>query len=119
MVDRGSGTVNTRRPLVLWKVQVPGVNPLDASPAGPRNVASFNNGRLVVPYQLGNINAKLRITCFDANNGRRLWDVEAPKTTFTPVNGLVTSSRYAYLGQWSALHAFALGDGKLKFSISR
>lgn len=98
---------------VVWKDVVPGVDPLTTKVNVTTQIAAFANGRVVVPYSLNQSNG-VRMAAFDAESGKRLWDVPVHDKSQV-ASGIQMSNDAVYYASWTALYVLEAATGKLRF----
>lgn len=101
---------------VLWKDVVPGVDPLTTKVNVTTQNAAYSSGKIVVPYQMRDSEAGVRVALFDVETGRREWDVELHKKTQVD-GGLALTESNVYVGSWTALYVLDAKTGQRRFVI--
>ena len=101
---------------VLWKDVVPGVDPLSTKVNVTTQNAAYSSGKVVVPYQMRDSDAGVRVALFDAETGRREWDVELHKKTQVD-GGLALTATHVYVGSWTALYVLDAKTGERRFLV--
>ena len=100
---------------VTWKDVVPGVDALTTDVNVTTILAAAGGGRVVIPYGLRNEKG-VRMACFDARSGTRVWDVQVHGASNVE-SGLTIEAGRVYYASWTALHVLSLADGKRVFMI--
>jgi outer membrane protein assembly factor BamB len=100
---------------VLWKMMVPGVDPLTTRPTGV-DAGAYEGGFLVVPYDMKDHKDGTRLACFEAGTGKRLWDVQVHKKSQVS-SGISISANDVFFASWTALYVFSLKTGQLRYMI--
>ena len=101
---------------ILWKEMVPGVDPLTTKVNVTTQEAGYVNGLLVIPYNMKDNDAGVRMACFDGATGKRLWDVLVHKKTQVAA-GLGMSANDVFFASWTALYAISLKTGQQRFML--
>jgi outer membrane protein assembly factor BamB len=101
---------------VLWTTLVPGVEALTTTVNVLTQEAAYVNGLLVVPYDMKDSNAGVRMACFDGATGRRLWDVQVHHHTQV-ASGLAVTPSVVFFASWTAAYALSLKTGKPLFLV--
>ncbi|HSQ68154.1 MAG TPA: PQQ-binding-like beta-propeller repeat protein [Polyangiaceae bacterium] len=100
---------------VTWKDVVPGVDALTTDVNVTTILAAAGDGRVVIPYGLRNEKG-VRMACFDAKSGTRLWDVQVHGASNVET-GITVEAGRVYYTSWTALYVLSLADGKRLFTI--
>ena len=101
---------------VLWKEDVPGVDPLTTNTNVTTVEGGFRDGVLVVPYHM-NGDGGVRMAALAADTGTRLWDVQITNSPFS--SGLEVTADKVFHAIGSVLEVRALKTGELLFTIGR
>lgn len=101
---------------VKWKDVVPGVDPLTTDVNVTTILAAAGGGRVVVPYSYKHGKDGVRMACFDAKSGVRVWDTEV-HTASDVETGITIEGGRVYYASWTALYVLSLADGKRAFMV--
>ena len=97
----------------LWKVQIPSVNPLNASSHDP--LIAITDALVAVVYDEQGLSVP-HITAFALEDGHRLWDTKVGKDS-SVLEGLASNGKWITLAQWGALNLYDPATGALKVVI--
>lgn len=101
---------------VLWQTLVPAVDPMTTSVNVLTQIAASDGTRVVVPYNMDNHDNGVRMACFDAKSGRRIWDVQVHKKT--QVNGgIALTAHDVFFSSWTALYVLRADTGELRYTV--
>ncbi|WP_434418774.1 zinc finger domain-containing protein [Nannocystis pusilla] len=103
---------------VLWKNVVPGVDPLTTTVNVTTQQAAYSDGRLVIPYNMKDSGEGVRMACFDAKTGTRLWDVQVHKHSQVS-SGLAITADDVFYATWTELYVLSLKTGELRFRLGK
>ncbi|MBZ5708536.1 zinc finger domain-containing protein [Nannocystis pusilla] len=103
---------------VLWKDVVPGVDPLTTTVNVTTQQAAYADGRLVIPYNMKDSGGGVRMACFDARTGTRLWDVQVHKGSQVS-SGIAVTADDVFYATWTELHVLSLKTGELRFRLGK
>jgi len=97
-----------------WTSAIPAVEPLVAGFEDKYFAMTDKVG--VVLYKLSNP-SRARLTSFDLQSGKRLWDREIPTGTGFVASSLIANGDTVLLGTWQDLRAYSLADGSDRFTV--
>jgi outer membrane protein assembly factor BamB len=101
--------------MMVVRASPPAVPPVVAAdPISPVS-AAVGDGKVVVPYSLS-LGEGVRMACFDARTGVRLWDVELHKE---PKKGLAIAAGRVYYATGAAAYALSLANGAPIFAVGQ
>ncbi len=104
---------------MLWRADLPQGNPLAAEDDEVR-VAALAAGKVFVPYQVKGPGDTWHLAAFDAQSGRRVWDVVlAESARLSEPRGLVSDGARLYLSQWTWLRVLDVETGSLQTTLGR
>ena len=101
---------------VVWSGLVPSVDPLTTTVNVTTQLAALSQNKLVIPYHL-NDHRTVRLACFDAASGNRLWDVVVPGVTQQVSNGLSVADGQVFFTTWTSVHVLSLANGSQKWTL--
>jgi ribosomal protein S27E len=103
---------------VLWKEIVPGVDPLTTGTNVTTIQAGHGGGVLVIPYDMKEREAGVRMAALAADTGARLWDVQVGSNS--PFSGgVVVANDRTFHAIGSIVEVRALKTGELQFTIGK
>jgi outer membrane protein assembly factor BamB len=103
---------------VLWMELVPGVDPLTTGTNVTTIQAGHGGGVLVIPYDMKEREAGVRMAALAADTGARLWDVQVG--TNSPFSGgVVVVNDRIFHAIGSIVEVRALKTGELQFTIGK
>jgi hypothetical protein len=100
---------------VLWKDIVPGVDPLGTDVNVTTILAASDGANVAIPYGMKS-NAGVRMACFEARSGKRLWDVQIHKASNVD-EGITIEAGRVYYASWTALYVLSVKDGKILYQL--
>jgi len=101
---------------VLWKEVVPGIEPLKTDVNVTTIIAASDGAKVVIPYGMRSSNDGVRMACFDARSGTRLWDMQVHKVSNVD-QGITIEAGRIYYASWTALYVLSMQDGKLLYEL--
>lgn len=101
----------------LWKMVVPGIDPLTTKVNVTTQIATVFKDRIVIPYDLKDSKG-VRMAAFDTKTGTRLWDVAVHDNSQVQT-GLVMTDTDVYYATWTGVYVLAADTGTLRFRIGR
>jgi hypothetical protein len=101
---------------VLWKDIVPGVDALSTDVNVTTIIAASDGTNVVIPYGMKSGQNGVRMACFDAKSGKRVWDVQIHKSSNVQ-RGIAIEAGRVYYSSWTKLYVLSLQDGKALYDI--
>ena len=104
---------------MLWKDIVPGVDPLTTDVNVLGIEAAYIDGKLIVPYAMKGNDTGMRVACFAAATGERLWDVAALQKDDNSY-GIAVSPESVFVTSWfEATAVLSLKTGELRYRLGK
>ena len=100
---------------VLWKDLVPGVDPLTTTVNVTTILAASDGARVAIPYAIKGSKG-MRMACFDARSGKRLWDTRVHDGAQVE-EGIAMEAGRVYYSSWTSLYVLSAQDGKLVYQV--
>ena len=101
---------------VLWKDIVPGIDPLNTDVNVTTILAASDGADVAIPYGMKGSTAGVRMACFEARSGKRLWDVQIHQKSNVD-EGITIEAGRVYYASWTALYVLSVRDGKILYQL--
>ena len=101
---------------LLWKMDVPGHDPLKADMGEPKAVGISDN-EVAVAYMMNDHNVPAFVTAFDRASGARRFDVQLAKTFMNVLSSVTITKQEVAVSSWGSLQAFDPATGKRLFVV--
>lgn len=101
---------------LLWKMDVPGHDPLKADTGEPKAVG-ISDKEVAVAYQMNDHNTPAFVTVFDRATGTRRFDVQVAKTFMNVLSSVTITKQAVAVSLWGSLQTFDPTTGKRLFVI--